>query len=285
MTKVIKYSLLKYVHSQILGEELNIGIVLYFQEQKKLVFRYPHRIVKFRSIYRTFSEPTIRTYLKSFEEKAQSIEKSDLGDNLDKILNRYFLIKESSPLQFTESKSVIQYCDDWERVSDQYFRLYFPEEFPLVVSSELQLETYRHLSDRQVASAFKWMLQVKDKKIVRFLKPPVIIKTELAYFRSDLVWQNHTINAVKGLSFDLGSEDLISDRALLFNAKLNYLSEEARLKNIRFDLLVAAPQVPGLQNAYENALHVLNDIKAPKEIITQDQLEKYADRTIFEVER
>jgi hypothetical protein len=129
------------------------------------------------------------------------------------------------------------------------------------------------------------MLQLKDKNIMRFLKPPVEIKTELAYFRSDLVWQNHTINAVKGLSFDLGSEDLILDRALLFNAKLNYLSEEARLKNIRFDLLVAAPQVASLQNAYENALHVLNDIKAPKEIITRDQLEEYADRTVFEVER
>ena len=285
MTKVIKYSLLKYVHSQFLGEELNIGIVLYFQEQKKLLFRYPHKIVKFRSIYRTFSEPTIRTYLKSFEEKAQSIEKSDLGDDLDKILNRFFLIKESSPLQFTESKSVILYSDDWEKVSDQYFKLYFPEEFPLEVSSELQSETYRHRSDRQVVSAFKRMLQLKDKSVIRFLKAPVEIKTDLANFRSDLVWQNHTINAVKGLSFDLGSEDLISDRALLFNAKLNYLSEKASAKNIRFDLLVAAPQTPDFQQAYNRALQVLNDIKAPKEIITQDQLEKYADRTVFELER
>jgi hypothetical protein len=285
MTKVIKYSLLKYVHSQLLGEELNIGIVLHFPELKKLVFRYPHKIAKFRSIYRTFSEPTIRTYLKSFEGKAERIELSDPDENLDKILSSFFLVKESSPLQFSESKSVVQYNDDWEKISDQYFRLYFPEEFPLEVTLEQQTETFRHRSDRQVASSFKRLLLHKDKNIFRYLKPAVEIKTDLAHFRSDLVWQNHTINAVKGLSVELGSEELISDRALLFNAKLNYLSEEARSKNIRFDLIVAAPQSAEFKQVYESALQILHDIKAPKEIISEDQLEKYANRTVSELER
>ena len=284
MTNAFKYSLLKYVHSQFLGEELNIGIVLHFPSLNKLVFRYPKKIGKFKSIYRSFPEPIIRTYLKSFEINASHIEQSDLGVDLNQILNKYFLVKDASPLQFTESKSVLQYSEDWARISEQYFKLYFPEEFPLE-SSDLIVKSLRHRSDKQIATSYKKLLQLKEKNIAQYLKPSVEIKSELAHFRSDLVWQNHTTNAVKGLSFDLSNEDSISDRALLFNAKLNYLSAVARSKNIRFDLLVASPQNPDFKNAFDNALQILHDIKAPKEIITEEQLDSYATRTLLELER
>ncbi len=108
-----------------------------FRHLKSWCFRHSKRIARFKSIYSNFPEPVIRTYLKSFEINAARIEEVDLGDDLDKILNQYFLVKESSPLQFTKSKSVIRYSDDWEKISEDYFKLYFPEEFLIEVSSEL----------------------------------------------------------------------------------------------------------------------------------------------------
>lgn len=284
MTDAFKYSVLKYVHSQFLGEELNIGIVLLFPKQNKLVFRHPKKIGKFKSVYRAFHQTAILKYLQSFEDEASRLSNTELGDNLDNILSRCFLIKESAPLQFTESKSALQYTDDWEKITDQYFRLYFPEEFPLEIA-DLAAKSVKHRTDKQLVSAFRKILQQKERNINRYLKPSVEIKTDLAHFKADLVWQNHTTNAVKAVSLDLGTDEVITDKALLFNAKLNYLSDEASSKNIRFDLIVAAPQQEDLRKAYDSALHILNDIKAPKEIITEDQLEKYALRTLSELER
>ena len=80
-------------------------------------------------------------------------------------------------------------------------------------------------------------------------------------------------------------EGAISDKALLINAKLNYLATEAIDKNIRFDLLIIAPKQKELLFAYENALDVLSDIRTNKELITENQLEEYTLRTLREVDR
>ena len=37
----IYFNLLKYVHSPFLGEEVNVGILLCFPEQRRLEFRFP----------------------------------------------------------------------------------------------------------------------------------------------------------------------------------------------------------------------------------------------------
>jgi hypothetical protein len=131
MKNTFQYSLLRYVHSQIIDERVNIGIILYFPSFHKLIFRHPKGIAKFKSIYRSFPEKAIKTYLKSFEESANRIDQSFVEENLDNILSEFFLIKESATLQFSETREVLQYSDDWETISEQYFRLYFPEEFPL----------------------------------------------------------------------------------------------------------------------------------------------------------
>lgn len=284
MTKTFKYSVLKYVHSQFLGEELNIGIIFLFPNQNKLVFQHPSKVSKFKNIYRGFPELNIKEYLKVFKNACQNIFIENNYD-LDKIINDNFIVKDSSSLRFTPEKSVVLYSDDSDKIVDQYFRLYFPEEFPNETQDENSLNKIKRIYDRQISTSYKNLLSKKDKEIIKFLKPPIEIKSDLAHFRSDLVWQNHTTNAVKGLSLDLLSEDSITDKALLYNAKLNYLANEANDKNIRFDLIIAEPSLPSLKGAYENALEILHDIKAPKEIITPESLDAYTQRTILELER
>ncbi len=287
MSNVFKYSVLKYVHSQFLGEELNLGIVLFFPNQNKLIFKSPKKISRFKYIYRTFTDSVIREYLQAFDEKAKVLSNEKLPESFQSILNDYFLVKDASTLQFDEVKSVVLYTEDTEKIADQYFRLYFPDEFPLesVLNNEISTQQIRHVTDAEVTKAFKNLLLEKDKTIRKYLKPAFEIRNDKAHFKADLVWQNGTINAVKGISFDLNEEHSISDKALLVNAKLNYLREEASLQNIRFDLLVTAPAIKDLTKAYQNALQILSDINVNKQIITQDKLQEYTQRTVNEVER
>jgi hypothetical protein len=99
------------------------------------------------------------------------------------------------------------------------------------------------------------------------------------------VWENGTLNAVKGVSFDLKEETAILDKSVLITAQLNYLHSEAEKQNIRFDLLISPPKRPDLFAAYENALKTLSDISANKKIVTEDKLSEYASSTLLEIER
>ena len=56
-----------------------------------------------------------------------------------------------------------------------------------------------------------------------------------------------------------------------------------RAKNDDMDYVYTS--ICDLENSYQNALQVLHDIKAPVEIITEDNLEIYTNRTLLELER
>ncbi|RZK33675.1 MAG: DUF3037 domain-containing protein, partial [Hymenobacter sp.] len=63
------FNLLKYVHSPFLGEEVNVGMLFYFPEQRRLEFRFPESLRRLRLLYRNFPERQIRTYLQSIGER------------------------------------------------------------------------------------------------------------------------------------------------------------------------------------------------------------------------
>jgi hypothetical protein len=278
MSKTFTYSVLKYVHSQFLGEELNLGIILFFPDQHSLIFRHPKSINRFRKAYKNFTESAIRQYLKSFEEKAKLLSKKEVTGKLEDILQTFFLVRDASTLQFDEVKSVVLYTDDIQTISDHYFNLYFPEQ-------ELLIDHIKPITDHQITVSYKNLLFEHNDNLKKFISEAVELRNEKAHFKSDLAWKNGTLNAVKGISFDLKEEGAISDKALLINAKLNYLQQEAFERNIRFDLLVSPPKQADLLTAYDKALYILSDIKANKKIVTQDQLFEYASFTAREIER
>lgn len=291
MSKTFTYSVLKYVHSQLLGEELNLGIVLFFSEHNKLEFRYPNDISRLKKAYTNFTEPAIKSYLKSFENKTLELSNAKISGELETILQTHFLVRDASTLQFTDVKSVVQYTDDIDAISDHYFKLYFQEEahYSNPKFSEpgffKRILNDKPISDRQITLEYKNLLFAKDEGIRQYIRKGIELKNARTHFKSDLAWENGTLNAVKGLSFDLKEDIAILDKALLITAQLNYLHKEATKENIRFDLLVSPPKHENHFDAYENALKTLSDISVNKKIITEDKLPEYASLTSLEIER
>lgn len=288
MSKTFTYSVLKYVHSQFLGEELNLGIILFFPDRNQLIFRYPKNISRLKKAYKNFTEPAIKQYLKSFEERAKTLSEATISGELEEILQTHFLVRDASTLQFDEVRSVVQYVDDILTISQDYFNLYFPEENPDPGYLTLEVEYLRPIkliSDHQITVEYKNLLFAKDANLKKHIRKGIELRNARTHFKSDLVWENGTRNAVKGISFDLKEETAILDKAVLITAQLNYLHDEAKEENIRFDLLVSAPKQTGLFTAYENALKTLSDISSDKRIIPEDKLSEYASFTAMEIER
>ena len=69
------YALLQYHHSQVLGEVLNIGLVVYFPDHNKLDFIYPNKLIRLKFAYPDVPEKTIKSYFKYFQSRVDELNK------------------------------------------------------------------------------------------------------------------------------------------------------------------------------------------------------------------
>ena len=128
MKNIFQYSLLKYVHSQLLGEELNLGIIVYFPDQNKIRFLYPDNFHRLKSVYRGFPDKAIKAYLKSFSILADNLsnQKRIFKDGLlETIIRQYFLSPDASSLQFREIQTGLVYVDNTDKIAKDFYNKFF----------------------------------------------------------------------------------------------------------------------------------------------------------------
>ena len=65
------YSLLKYKHSPLLGESLNLGLLVYFTNENRLHFLYSKNLSRVKSVYSNIPEKIIRNYLREIGNKIE----------------------------------------------------------------------------------------------------------------------------------------------------------------------------------------------------------------------
>ena len=58
------YSVLKYKHSALLDESINVGLIIYFYSTKSFVFKFSKNLSRIKSIYDNVPDRVIKHYLK-----------------------------------------------------------------------------------------------------------------------------------------------------------------------------------------------------------------------------
>lgn len=280
MTNKITYSILKYSHSKLLGEEINLGILFVFPEYEIVEFYFPKSLARLSKTYPDISEKLIRSYLVSFKHKSKHLGKvlKRYHFDLNNLLEDQFIIQDSSSLQFTKFNHAL-YNGDVELVKNQYINLFLG-------AYNLSTETiYHKKNDKDISSECKSLILKIKPELSPLLKADyTILSTNHVNLKTDFYWQNGTTNYVKGLSFDLEREDKIIEKSLLVENQLKYLSSNLINKNARVDLLVYAPIGNKYYDTYLEALNILNNADANKSIIKANELDIYANKVISEIE-
>lgn len=126
------YSLLQYRHSQLLGEVLNIGMMVYFIDNNRLVFIKPDNLARLRYAYSNVSEDTIKMYFRAFDERIERLNTSgqtlfpfDIDGAFRQFIATEFLPEDASALQFAEIKKAVQFVDNQDAVCRQLYATYF----------------------------------------------------------------------------------------------------------------------------------------------------------------
>ena len=131
MNALFHYSILQYVHSQAMDERLNLGIVVYFPDEQRLIFKHPLQLKRLKAAYPSIeSTDFLKEDLTYLANKANQAEpswfKGWLGANLERIIDARLLRQDASALQFGETKTVVRYSDDLEKMANDFYTLYFP---------------------------------------------------------------------------------------------------------------------------------------------------------------
>ena len=280
---VFYYSLLRYAHSQVLGEVINVGVLFIFPTQATVLFRYPARLQRLKHLYPGFSERPVKTYLQAFERKSRRVTEQwrARGDGLlqptpDAFIEAEFLVSDDSALQFDPVRTGVLYSADVAQVAQDFYQSYFAPYVDAPVARSRHDEEY-------LLKQYWGLLRTRHGEIEKYLQPGITVASEATSLKTDLVWQNGTTNLVKSVGFDLTDADNINRKSVEFFGRLNLLSQVAEENHYRFDLLVSKPQDKRLYPAYQKALDILRSSSAPKEIIEESAFEQYSEKTANEV--
>ncbi|HEX8547298.1 MAG TPA: DUF3037 domain-containing protein [Cytophagaceae bacterium] len=276
MNRIFEFSILKYVHSRVLKEEVNVGILFFFKDQGPIVFRAPEKFGRLKGFYNNFSEPLLKRYLSSFTQTAKRLSArftSDIGFNyglkLQAVIKEDFLVDDFSALEFSEIKIGSSKAKTVNEIIETYYSLYFSHY--IVQNKKVE----RH-NEKFILKEFRESLLSFDRTIEKYIHKDRLIESKSTYQKFDYAWKNGSLNLVKAISFDLKDPNTINDKAVQFYGSLDLLGDKAVDENYRFDLLISAPQDKGLFDAYEKALSILKESKAPKKIIEENGIKDYS---------
>lgn len=106
-TQFYQYSVLKYRPSLLLDEQVNIGLLFVFIEDKRVEFIFPTHLARLIALYPQTDLSLIRAHFKGFKQKAADLssKSSSIKDLLPALIKTDFLQPDSNSLYFTDFKT------------------------------------------------------------------------------------------------------------------------------------------------------------------------------------
>ena len=274
-TKFYQYSILKYRPSLLLDEQVNIGLLFVFVEDRRVEFIFPTHLARLNALYPHSDLSLIKAHLKGFKKKAADLSSKPIYVKglLPALIETDFLQPDSNSFYFTEFKTgtyqqpeaIIEYY------RTQFFAIYDEND-----TAERQYDTF-------LFNKFEKALKLKSKEKAHLFQRDYMVGKGKVAFKFDYGWQNGKVNVIKFLNFNLKDEDSIVDKSSKWYGKATLLKEEGATDNVRFDFYVARPKERNFYANYDAALNVLERITADKRIYEEDQHQQYLEQALEEV--
>jgi len=275
------YSILKYKHTPLLDESINIGVLIFFQETKRFYFNYSKNLSRIKHIYSSVPEKTIREYLKQIDRKLSDFNldfgfftQSELND-LSVFISKYVLPIDGTILQFSAFRSGFQNDLSENVIENAILKKHFIQDIKPYSSQPQEPKLVSTLLHNLKESGLYDIAYNSDV----FQQDYTLVNKVGTEFKFDLAWQNGTYNLVKSIGFDLKGSKSIADKAYKYFGQFFDLEKEAEEKKLRYDLIVGKPSQKGLFKEYDHALELLSKINHV-EVIEEQNLKKYSEKVI-----
>jgi hypothetical protein len=275
MTNRFTYSILKYNHSFVLGESLNVGVLFSFEQDPVLHFvSGNHQRVK--SIYPSFDANIFIAITKGIKRKlsqktAQDLFPEQKDYSFKEYINTILLPEDSTSLQFSDPFFAINSFGTSQKAIEEFAKILLPDQ-------DLKKDEFRH-NETYILKKYTDYIAAKNINVDFRMRKNQLIEIKGLKMNFELSWKNGTVHLVKPISFDLKVEYDIQNKSAQYFGYLDLLTEYAKRNDYTFDLLIGKPQDKKLYNSYDDALYILDRTIAPKTLVTEEKLEEYSDAT------
>jgi len=142
----INLNLLKYRHSEVLGELINVGALIYYTNERRFSFLYITEYDRLQKTYSSFNIQIFKQQIEFLKKKISNSEILDVYDDSNKLnvlsfLEKHILPRDSSQLQFSDD--IVMFYPK------TFFRI---EEFEEKILSSYLLVTSREVNKNDIVA-------------------------------------------------------------------------------------------------------------------------------------
>jgi len=269
----------------LLGECLNIGVLVYFAHDKRFVFEFSKNLSRIKSVYSNVSEKTLKHFLRQIQLKINKINKkndsfihNEIESSFDEFVKEYILPIDGSALQFVKSTENYQYGKSNLAVLN-----YLNDLFLFELTKHGENKEYL-LGKKFYDFVSPHVNEVGKSNNPNFYKDFPITNTTGVEYKFRFAWLNGSTNLVKPLNFDLKQPISIEKKAHENYGLFVDLRDVAKDKNLEYHLIVGRPTKKLLFKQYDHSLKILGDLPETK-IIEEGDLKSYSNKLISTIRK
>jgi hypothetical protein len=272
MNNQFTYNILRYQHSQLSGESVNVGLLFSFEGGPGYHF-VTGNLQRAKALFPEFDSVLFQAIVEDISEKISFKPRNELfGETIlhkEPFIN-ILLPEDSSALQFSDAFTAINRSGNLEKTMEQITRLLLPDWEP-------KKEDLRH-NEHFILKKFADAISKRNVIIEHRMRRNQLIQIKGVKLNFELAWKNGTVHLVKPVSFDLKEDRDIQNKSATYFGYLNLLTDYAKRNDYQFDLLIAKPQDERFQGSYEDALYNLDQSPAPRTLSLRKYLKIIAKR-------
>lgn len=263
---------LRYVHDVVTGEFANVGVVLYAPDQRYLEARFNSSYERLNALFIKIDHANFRNLIRYLSNRFVELA-TEVRDTLNlapvqgihELVHRV-LPPDDSSLQWSAVGGGFS-ADLGETVAQLYARM---------VERYARSGEIASRSDDDVGKPFKARLNKAAEKLHEKRIEAKDYQYEFQY-----AWKNSIWHLYEPVSFDLLDPGSIVEKANRWLGRGVALHDSRERFKIHF--LLGEPKQPGTEKAFESAKHLLEKIPGQMELVSESQVEAFADSVAAEI--
>ena len=260
------YSILRYRHDPVAGEQLNVGVVLHSPERRFLAARFRRNYGRLSKAFPDVDGSTLRHDLTRIERAFERLTKKETTDlfftgNNAGTFAMQIVAPDDGALIWSGLGSGT--TDNPEATLEKLFYRLVTQYEDVSAPRRTDADIWRPVRDR--------LLELKVASILE-KKTIVSSKDEVEF---EHAWKNGKWHCFQPLSFDLATVDGIQEKAARWVGHMVGLSSSSEQFHPYF--IVGKPSEPNLQLAYQRAVEFITDAPLHPTVVPEDEVEAFTN--------
>jgi hypothetical protein len=262
--KAYHFALLRYVQSASSGERINVGVVMWVPDVHLLLARTNERYGRLSKLFPGFDGATYRQMIRHVQNRVGAL--SDRLQQIDAL--------QSPPQELAEILEAVVPCDDgclqW---SDEMCGLSdspadrLEELFAEFVTRHEQRQERQRREEADIRVALD--TRIREAGLEDSLQWDVRVQSAHYDYTFQRGWRNGTLQVLEPISLDYLNPADVVDKANVWSGRLYALARDA---DFSLTGVVAPPQDPELQTAFEHAVSILRLARNVRRIVTESEV-------------